>query len=93
MADLSRANGRQLQVEVALKDVVAPRFHPLVNDLSDCSGAAMVEGEDRVLRIVGVTLAMHGLGDLFETIFAAVLDDARPGDGRAWLQTQFRPEG
>jgi hypothetical protein len=68
--------------------------HPegLLNDLSNCAGAACVDGADRVLRIVGMQLAQHGLGDLFETIFAAVLDGARPGDGRRfrdrWTESQ-----
>ena len=52
----------------------------------------MVVGENRVLRIVGMQLAQHGLSDLFEQIYAIALDDAgaEPGDGRRFQRAELR---
>jgi hypothetical protein len=72
--------------------VVGPAGRLLVNRLSNCAGAAEVAGENRVLRIVGVQLAQHGLGERFEDIYAVALDGCvvSPGDGRRFLQTQLQ---
>ena len=81
-----------IAADSALSAATGPECQPLVVQLSNCSGAAMLLGEERVLRIVGMLLAQEGLGDVFEHIYAAVNDafEGDPGDGRKWLQQQVQ---
>jgi hypothetical protein len=45
-----------------------------------------------VLRIVGLQLAQHGLGELFESIYAVTLEGSvvEQGDGQRFLQHEFQ---